>query len=412
MRRCDPNISLAGQLRRSPTTLIGGAALERGGHGRIRPHFFVYTAGGCAGDLRARTGHGAVQESLPHVTSHVHTDVLKTDPDVPDAAVIAAAARVLSGGGLVAFATETVYGLGALAVSPAAVARIFAAKGRPAVNPLIVHVAGIAQAKACAARWPDAAEALARRFWPGPLTLVLERSSIIPDVVTAGKHTVAVRVPAAKLALALIERAGQPIAAPSANRSNRLSPTRAAHVLADLDGLVDLVIDSGPTALGLESTVLDLTTATPRILRSGPLAAAEIEQALGGVPVLEAIASESSASPSSPGQMAVHYAPQTPSFRADRWSEVEGIAGRAALAVIAFGLCEGEARQVVAGHLFELETPEAAARRLYDVLHECDGLKVDAIIVVMPPDEPPWRAIRDRLLRATRPISELIGQPR
>jgi len=340
------------------------------------------------------------------VTRHPRTAVLKVDPEEPDPDALDTGARLLSKGGLVAFATETVYGLGAIAVVPSAVARIFAAKGRPAVNPVIVHVAGITQARACVACWPEAAECLARRFWPGPLTLILERSPIIPDVVTAGKSTVAVRVPAGKLPLGLIGRVGQPVAAPSANRSNRISPTRAEHVLADLDGLIDLVIDSGPTALGLESTVLDLTSAAPRVLRSGPVSKAELEEALGGRLVVEGIAGESSISPSSPGRMPVHYAPQTPSFRVDRCDELEGIAEQERLALIVFGQRADEALQKIACR-FNLETPESAAPQLYDVLHQCDARGVDAIVVVMPPDEPEWRAVRDRLLRATRPIGEL-----
>src|SRR5262249_10429479 len=154
------------------------------------------------------------------------TRVWTVDPEEPDPAALAEAARVLRAGGLVAFATETVYGLGAVATDADAVARIFAAKGRPASNPVIVHVVEIGQARTCVVDWPEAAEALARRFWPGPLTLVLNRSGRIPDVVSAGQPTVAVRAPAGRVARGLIERAGQPIAAPSANRSNRLSPTR------------------------------------------------------------------------------------------------------------------------------------------------------------------------------------------
>ncbi len=339
------------------------------------------------------------------MSRHARTPVLKVDAEQPDPGALDVAAGILLEGGLVAFATETVYGLGAIAVVPSAVARIFAAKGRPAVNPLIVHVAGINEARACALNWPDAAECLARRFWPGPLTLVLERTAVIPDVVTAGKSTVAIRVPAGKLALGLLGRVGQPIAAPSANRSNRISPTRAEHVLADLDGLVDLVIDSGPTAIGLESTVLDLTSPAPRVLRSGPVSRAQLEAALGGGLVVDDLGDESSVSPSSPGQMRVHYSPQTPSFRVDRCGELDGIADRSRLAVIAFGQRADRSDSTMACQ-FNLETPEPAARHLYDALHQCDALGTSAIVVVMPPDEPEWRAVRDRLLRATRPIGE------
>jgi L-threonylcarbamoyladenylate synthase len=341
------------------------------------------------------------------VSGQLRTAIWKVDPDRPDPAALDAGARVLLEGGLVAFATETVYGLGAVAVVPRAVEKIFAAKGRPAVNPLIVHVDGISSARACFASWPEAAESLARRFWPGPLTLIQERSAKIPEVVTAGKTTVAVRVPAGKIALGLIERVGQPLAAPSANRSNRISPTRAEHVVADLDGLIDLVIDSGPTALGLESTVLDLTSAVPRILRLGPISKSEIEQALGGRPVVESTTAESSINPSSPGQMAVHYAPQTPSFHVDGYDALDRLADRAGLAVVVFGE-QADVAQVATAGEYHLDTPEVAARELYGTLHECDALGRSAIIVVLPPDEPRWRAVLDRLLRATRPISERV----
>ena len=217
---------------------------------------------------------------VPSSQDHA-TRVVVVDPEDPDPTALDMAAAVLKQGGLVAFATETVYGLGAIATDPVAVARIFAAKERPAINPVIVHVASAGGAADCVAHWPPAAQRLAAQFWPGALTLVLPRSGIIPDQVTAGHHTVAVRAPAGKVARGLIARTGQPIAAPSANRANRISPTRADHVQADLDGRVDLIIDSGPTALGLESTVLDLTTTSPRLLRPGPISIKELENVLG-----------------------------------------------------------------------------------------------------------------------------------
>src|SRR5579864_4916197 len=192
--------------------------------------------------------------------------VLTVDPQAPDAAAIAEAAALLRAGGLVAFPTETVYGLAANALSADAVSRIFAAKGRPAGNPVIVHVADAAGARALVDDWPAAAERLAERFWPGPLTLVLPRSRQVPDLVTAGGSTVGVRVPAHPVALALLHACGLPLAAPSANRSTRLSPTRAAHVLGDLGDRIDLLLDGGATPGGLESTVLDLTAAPPRLL--------------------------------------------------------------------------------------------------------------------------------------------------
>jgi L-threonylcarbamoyladenylate synthase len=335
------------------------------------------------------------------------TRVLTVDPEDPDPAALAEAAGVLRRGGLVAFATETVYGLGAVAGDEHAVAKIFAAKGRPATNPVIVHVADIDQARGCVGDWPEAAEALARRFWPGPLTLVLNRSGRIPDVVSAGQPTVAVRAPAGAVALGLIAHTGEPIAAPSANRSNRISPTRAEHVLADLDGRIDLLLDSGPTAVGLESTVVDLTGKSPRLLRPGPITSPELEAVLPGRALVLPVPGASVERPTSPGRMPVHYAPRTPSFRVDTPDELARLAARAGMAVIAIGDAPappGTPRAPV----FRLETPARASRHLYETLHHCDVLGLRAIVVVMPPDRPEWQAVRDRLLRATRPLAEYI----
>ena len=260
--------------------------------------------------------------------SRIHaTRLIAVDPDQPDPDVLDLAAEILRQGGLVAFATETVYGLGAIATDPAAVARIFAAKERPAINPVIVHVASIAQAKRCTSDWTATAETLARLFWPGPLTMVVDRSAIIPDAITAGHNTVGVRAPATNVARGLIERTGQPLAAPSANLANRISPTRAEHVLADLDGRIDLIIDSGPTSLGLESTVLDLTTQPPCVLRPGPISSQELEAALGQS-VVEDRATISHDRLSSPGQLPIHYAPATRSFRVDSAVELGGMGNR------------------------------------------------------------------------------------
>src|SRR5262249_12604322 len=204
----------------------------------------------------------------------------------------------------------------------------------PARNPLIVHVAEIGQARTCVVAWPEEAQELARRFWPGPLTLVLNRSGRIPDVVSAGQPTLAVRAPAGMVARGLIERAGAPIAAPSANRSNRLSPTRCEHVLADLEGRIDLVVDSGPTAVGLESTVLDLTGEPLRLLRPGPITIRELESVLLGRTLVMPAAGALVEQPSSPGRMPVHYAPRTPSFRVDSPEELTGVSDREGMAVI------------------------------------------------------------------------------
>jgi len=329
---------------------------------------------------------------------------LTVDPEQPDPSALAEAARVLRGGGLVASATETVYGLGAVATDERAVAQIFAAKGRPASNPVIVHVADIGQARSCVVAWPEVAEELARRFWPGPLTLVLNRAGRIPDIVSAGQPTVAVRAPAGNVARGLIERTGEPIAAPSANRSNRLSPTRCAHVLADLEGQIDLVLDSGPTAVGLESTVLDLTGEPLRLLRPGPISSRELESALPGRGLVLPAAGESVERPTSPGRMAVHYAPRTPSFRVDSSEELARISDRQGMAVIAIGAGSVPLAPPLTP-VFRLETPDEASRHLYETLHHCDALGLRSILVVMPPDRPEWHAVRDRLLRATRPVA-------
>jgi L-threonylcarbamoyladenylate synthase len=330
------------------------------------------------------------------------TRVIVVDAEDPDPAALETAAAILRAGGLVAFATETVYGLGAIATDPAAVARIFAAKERPAINPVIVHVTTPSQAGQCVADWSADAQALAERFWPGPLTMVLPRSSIIPDEVTAGGDHVAVRAPAGPVARGLIERTGIPIAAPSANRANRLSPTRADHVLADLDGRVDLILDSGPTALGLESTVVDLTSSPPRLLRPGPISIDDLEAALG-VAIVEFTPTTTVPRLTSPGQMPVHYAPATRAFRVDSVGEIGEM-----------GCCENMALVVMGDHdtgplsgwgaLFTFHTPVEASRQLYDTLHRCDGLGVASIVVLMPPDQVAWRAVRDRLMRATRPL--------
>lgn len=215
--------------------------------------------------------------------SALRTRVMRIDPKQPDPAAISEAAAVLRRGGLVAFPTETVYGLGAAGLDPVAVARIFLAKGRPPSSPLILHVVDVAQARSLVSAMPEAALRLAARFWPGPLTLVLPRGPAVPDVVAAGGPTVGMRAPDHRVAQGLIIAARVPIAAPSANLSGRPSPTTAAHVLSDLDGRVDVILDAGPTALGVPSTVLDLTASPPRILRSGAISAAALREVVGEV---------------------------------------------------------------------------------------------------------------------------------
>ncbi len=203
--------------------------------------------------------------------SQISTRVLRLDPARIDQTAIAEAAAILHSGGLVAFPTETVYGLGASALDADAVARIYAAKARPSCNPIIVHVPDVTAARGLTTSWPEAAERLAARFWPGPLTLVLPRSQAIPDIVTGGGPNVGLRVPAQPIAQALLQAANLPVAAPSANLATYISPTTAQHVLRGLGGRIDCLLDGGPTSAGIESTVLDLTTDPPRVLRPGPV---------------------------------------------------------------------------------------------------------------------------------------------
>jgi L-threonylcarbamoyladenylate synthase len=327
----------------------------------------------------------------------MHTEVVVVDAHVPQADRIARAAAVLCGGGLVAFPTETVYGLGALALNADAVGRIFTAKGRPANNPVIVHVAEIAEAVAIAAEWPDIAERLARRFWPGPLTLVVLRGAIVPDVTTAGGPTVAIRVPAHPVALALLRAVGTPIAAPSANCSSELSPTRADHVLRGLDGRIDLVLDGGPTTAGIESTVLDVTTSPPRLLRPGSISPAELEAIVG--PISRQAALNVGQSLPSPGMLPRHYAPRTPlECSTDGRARVAELRGAGAR----IGWLTWNEPASAAGLVVQRmpTDPAGYAAHLYAALHTLDDAGVDRIIVDLPPDAEKWLAVRDRLHRA------------
>lgn len=328
-------------------------------------------------------------------TAIIHVDAVNPDPQK-----VGFAAALLRQGKLVAFPTETVYGLGANALDVRAVQSIFAAKGRPPTNPVIVHVADIAAARALVADWPDSAELLARRFWPGPLSIILPRADCIPDVVTAGMPTVAVRVPAHPVALALLRAAGIPIAAPSANRSTQLSPTTAQHVLSSLDGRIPLILDAGPTSGGIESTVIDLSSA-PRVLRPGLVAIAELQSVLG-TEVLRPPAHVQEGEPySSPGQMQRHYAPRTPLETVEgdastRLAELGGQGVRVALIVFA------DRVETTNPSTFVLPTdPARASSGLYALLHGIDTADFDRIVVQMPANEPTWLAIRDRLRRAS-----------
>ncbi|MFM8271280.1 MAG: L-threonylcarbamoyladenylate synthase [Gemmata sp.] len=327
----------------------------------------------------------------------MQTVVLKVDSSRPEPDPVRRAADVLRAGGLVAFPTETVYGLGANALSAAAAARIFKAKGRPSTNPLIVHVADPSEVLSVAAAWPATARLLAARFWPGPLTLVVPKRAGVPDVVTAGGDTVAVRCPNHAVARALIRQAGVPLAAPSANRSTELSPTRAAHVLKGLNGRIELLLDGGPCPGGLESTVVDVTGDVPRVLRPGLIARPMLEAVCGRV---EAGATGEGVA-RAPGHMAKHYSPRTPVVLVDAHERALALGAEFARQKLSWGwLALGEhPGEAFAAVPMPLDADEYAAR-LYRELHSFDERALDRIIVELPPDAPEWAAVRDRLTRA------------
>ena len=331
------------------------------------------------------------------------TRIVQVSPSDPDAADIAAAATVLREGGLVSFPTETVYGLGANALDPLAVARIFQAKGRPATNPVIVHVLDAVAARSLVVAWPEHAERLSKRFWPGPLTFVLPKSDAIPAEVTAGGLTVAIRAPSNPVARALLEEVKLPIAAPSANRSSRISPTQAAHVLKDLEGLIDLVLDGGPCSGGIESTVLDLTTDPPTMLRPGLVTSATIEAVIGPIRLAHRPTAVEAAK--SPGMLERHYAPEA-SLEIAQGSGSERVHALAQ-AGLRVGWMSQRAQRLDDDPLWSqvvlVQMPydsEGYAARLYEVLHQLDEAKVDRIVVDALPSSPEWLAVRDRLRRA------------
>lgn len=302
------------------------------------------------------------------------------------------AARLIREGRLVAFPTETVYGLGANALDAAAVERVFTAKGRPATSPLIVHVDSVAMARGLVREWPLEAEKLAALFWPGPLTLILEKQPTIPDRVTAGLPTVGLRMPAHVVALQLIRAAGVPIAAPSANLFSQLSPTTAAHVRAGLGDRVDMVLDGGETDVGIESTVLSLAGGHAVLLRPGMVSRAAIEAVIGPVETRPAPGQGAHASP---GMHARHYSPHTPLLLVAAQQRLPD--GR--------GVWLWHSRQLVAAHDVPMPPyPHAYAAVLYRTLHELDGEGWEWIAVEAPPDEPEWAAVLDRLRRAAAAI--------
>jgi L-threonylcarbamoyladenylate synthase len=319
-------------------------------------------------------------------------------PETGHPAEIDRAAQLLRAGRLVAFPTETVYGLGASALDAAAVARIYAVKGRPATSPLIVHVASIEMAQSLVTHWPEPAERLARQFWPGPLTLVLEKQPSIPGIVTAGLRTVGLRMPAHPIALALIRAAGLPLAAPSANRFTELSPTTAAHVRHNLGSDVDLILDGGPCQVGIESTVLSLAERRPTLLRPGGISRAQLEAIVGPIAVAQEVRAGVH---HAPGMHPRHYSPRTNLYLVTNGN----LPGRLLDPSPGKGIYLQYQHPPTRGHagVVIYQMPQSAAdyaAALYDVLHRADAGNYDWIAIDLPPGEPEWEAVQDRLKRA------------
>lgn len=339
----------------------------------------------------------------------METKVWKVDPNHPDPEAIAEAAEVIRRGGLVAFPTETVYGLGANALDKNAVRKIFVAKERPAWDPLIVHICDLTMLEQLVDDAPEQFHELARRFMPGPLTVVLRKKPIVPDEVTAGLPTVAVRMPNHPVALALIKASGVPIAAPSANKFGRPSPTTAEHVLHDLGGRIDGILDAGPTQVGVESTVLDLTKSPPTILRPGGVSKEAIEGILGEVVVASSPPSKLGMGLPSPGMMPRHYAPSVPVVLTD---------GNPTELVAAIELLKSQgysANQIgvlmPSGWLTDAEGVvifnwgswgnwEELAQRLFEGMRWLERQKIAVIVAPLPPPVGLGLAIRDRLTKA------------
>ena len=329
-------------------------------------------------------------------------DVLPTDTPARFQAAVQRAAELLRAGEVVALPTETVYGLAANALEAKAVSRIFALKGRPAQNPIIVHVDGVEMAKRCVALWPELADKLARAFWPGPLTLVLPRAREIPDVVTAGGPTVGVRWPSHPFIQAVLRECRFPLAAPSANPASRVSPTNAEHVRRHLGDRIRLIVDGGQCQIGLESAVVDLSVWPPQLLRSGMI---HTDSLLAVTGELALSLGEKEEVLKSPGLLRKHYAPKA---RLVIWAwkdeaELRQLSAKCGvpeskIQVIAHTKIPGAAgfgRVSVIPH-----DAEAFARAIYAELHECDESGAGLIVVEAPPESSNWRAIRDRLNRA------------
>lgn len=340
-----------------------------------------------------------VSQNATGYIAPVETEILSTREPAQFTEAVERASAVLRAGGLVAVPTETVYGLAANALDEAAVAKIFEAKARPQENPMIVHVAGDSMARGCTDEWPATAAAVAGAFWPGPLTIVLPKAEIIPQIVTAGGGTVGVRQPAHRFMQELIAACRFPLAAPSANRSNLLSPTTAMHVTAQLGGRIPLIIDGGASEVGIESTVVDLTGGGAQVLRPGMISAEAIATVAGTGK------GTSSEVPKSPGQMPRHYAPNA-RLLVLNWTDGEHLEAQIAYSrTPADRVCVVAHTTLVPGTRFGRVAmlpceAEAYARALYAELHRCDAEGAELIVVEAVPEDPEWAALADRLARA------------
>jgi L-threonylcarbamoyladenylate synthase len=331
----------------------------------------------------------------------VKTEILSTHTQELFAHAVYRAVELLTAGEVVALPTETVYGLAANALDTEAVAKIYSIKGRPSHNPIIVHVSDLPMAKRCVAAWPTSAEKLANSFWPGPLTMVLPRAKSIPDIVTAGGETVGVRLPSHPFIQAVIRECGFPLAAPSANLSNAISPTSAEHVSKQLSGKIRLIVDGGSSQVGIESAVIDLSTQGHRVLRPGMIHAESIAAVIGQG-VLNESAGDKSGTLRSPGMLRKHYSPKAKLLILEWKSDAE----------LKSRMMHHSSRAHIIAHTSIPSTGgfggvsvmprdvAAFARAIYAELHRCDEAGAEVIIVEALPNQPEWRGVADRLGRA------------
>lgn len=327
------------------------------------------------------------------------TKILKINPISPEPSKIKEAAEIIKNGGTVAFPTETVYGLGADALNPEAIKKVFKAKGRPSDNPLIVHISDMEMLRLIARRPTKAVLAVINRFWPGPLTIILKRKKIVPDIATGGLDTVAVRMPDNRIALSLIKKAGVPLVAPSANLSGKPSPTRATDAATDLSGKVDIIIDGGKTRIGIESTVIDMTTSPPTLLRPGGLPVEEIEKVIG--PVQRHSEGHENKPSRSPGMKYRHYAPKAKMIIVE--GDIKGLAKNY--------LMEGKKVGILTFHrgfsvdgcftIYAGSRPETVANRLFEALRAFDEKGVEVILSEPYSGTGLKLGIADRLKRAS-----------